>query len=354
MHRLAFLTLSLFATVPATAAEPPPPITAKPVTLARTATAAEIATAVREQTGIAVDVSGVDPAKKIAASFDKTPFWTAVEKLAADTGCRMAVSRGGRDIALAPLSAGASAPPSSVDGPFRVALKEVVARREFDTGRTTYRLQLEATWEPRFPVYLIDGEPNVTRATADGKAVVADPPTGRVAATGFTHPLTITLRDVPRSAKQLDELTGSFDVIAAHQLLPFAFDDLTAAKPVVKEQAGGTVTLKPVRHPVGRVEFQLELKYPASHPAMESFEEVWAASNRLRVTDPTGRRNVGPTDYSTDSRGNVVLGTYAFAGANGRPGPLPADLKGWKAVYETPSPLRKQTVAFRLTGIGLP
>jgi len=353
MPRLALLAVCLFAADLARADEPPP-ITAKPVTLARTATATEVATAIREQTGIAVDVSGVDPAKKVDVRFDKTPFWNAVEKLAADTGCRVAVSRGGRDIALVPRTAGVSVPPSSVDGPFRVVLKEVVARREYDTGRTTYRLQLEAHWEPRFPVYLIDGEPTVTRATADGKAVTADAPTGRVAATGFAHPLTITLRDVPRSAKKLDELTGSFDVIAAHQLLPFAFDDLTANQPVAKEQAGVTVTLKPVRHPAGRVEFQFELKYPAGHPAMESFEEVWAASNRFRVTDPTGRRNVEPTDYSTDSRGNVVLGSYAFAGANGRPGPLPADLKRWKAVYETPSPLRKQTIPFRLDGIDLP
>lgn len=353
MNRLALLTLSLLARLPATAAEPPP-VAAKPVTLARTAPAADIAAALREQTGVAVDVSAVGPAKTVAAAFDRTPFWTAVEKLAADTGCRVAVSRGGRGITLVPRPAGGSAPPSSVDGPFRVALKEVVARRDYDTGRTTYRLTLEAHWEPRFPVYLIDGEPTVTRATADGKAVVADPPTGRVASTGFAHPLTVTLKDVPRAAKRLDELTGSFDVIAAHQLLPFAFADLTAANPVVKEQNGVTVTLKPVRHPVGRAEFQFDLKYPASHPAMESFEEVWAASNTLRLTDPTGRRNFLPTDYSTDARGNVVLGTYAFAGANGRPGPLPKDLKGWTAVYETPSPLLRQTVKFRLTGIELP
>jgi hypothetical protein len=353
MIRLAFLTLSLLAPALAPAAEPPP-IAAKPVTLARTATAAEIATAIREQTGITVDVSGIDSAKKIATQFDKTPFWTAVEKLAADTGCRVAVSRGGREIALTPLTAAVTTPPSSVDGPFRVVLKQVVARRDFETGRTTYQLHLEAQWEPRFPIYLIGSEPKVTTATADGKALTAESPTGRVASTGSTHPLTITLRDVPRSAKQVDELTGSFDVIAAHQLLPFAFDDLTADKPVMKEQAGVTVPLQPVKHAAGRAEFKFEMKYPASHPELESFEEVWAASNRLRVSGPNGRTAFEPTDYNTDSRGSTVFGNYAFAGATGQPGPLPAKLTGWKAVYETPSPLRKQTVTFTLKGIDLP
>ncbi len=351
----ALVLLSALLVVPAIAADPLPKVPAKLVTLARpAATAVEIATAIREQAGIAVDVSEVDAAKKLPVDFDKVPFWTAVEKLAADTGCRIAVGGRGREIALVPLLSGVKPPPSSVDGPFRVVLKQVVARRDFETGKTVYQLHLEATWEPRFPVYLMDGEPKVTTATADGKAVTADAPTGRVATSGYTHPLTITLRDVPRAAKQLDEITGSFAVVAARQLLPFAFDDLTAEKPVAKEQAGVTVALKPVKHAGGRAEFNFEMKYPAGHPELESFEEVWASSNKLRVTGPNGRRNVEPTDYNTDSRGGTVYGNYAFAGANGQPGPLPEKLAGWKAVYETPSPLLKQTVAFTLKGIELP
>ena len=354
MPRVLALVSALLA-VPATAAEPLPKVPAKLVTLARpAATAVEIAAAIRGQTGLAVDVSKADAARKLAVEFNKVPFWAAVEKLAADTGCRITVSGSGREIALVPLPAGAKPPPSHVDGPFRAVLKQVVARRDFETGRTTYQLHLEAMWEPRFPVYLMDGEPKVTTARADGKAVTADAPTGRVATSGYTHPLTITLRDVPRAAKQLDEVTGSFTVVAARQLLPFAFDDLTAEKPVAKEQAGVTVTLKPVKHATGRVEFNFEMKYPNGHPELESFEEVWASSNKLRVTGPNGRLNVEPTDYNTDSRGSTVFGNYAFAGPNGRPGPLPEKLTGWKAVYETPSPLLKQTVAFTLKGIELP
>jgi len=351
----ALVILAALLAAPAVAADPLPKVPAKLVTLARpAATAGEIATAIREQTGLALDVSKVEAAKKRAVDFNKVPFWTAVEKLAADTGCRIAVGGSGREIALVPLPAGVKLPPSHVDGPFRVVLKQVVAKRDFETGRTTYQLHLEATWEPRFPVHLMDGEPKVTIATADGKAVTADAPTGRVATSGYTHPLTITLRDVPRTAKQLDEITGTFTAVAAQQLLPFAFDDLTAEKPVAKEQAGVTVTLKPVKHAGGRVEFNFEMTYPAGHPELESFEEVWASSNKLRVTGPNGRQNFEPTEYNTDSRGGTVYGNYAFAAANGSPGPLPEKLTGWKAVYETPSPLLKQTVAFTLKNIELP
>lgn len=335
----------------APAAEPvPPKIAGKPVTLMKTTTAPDLAAAVKAQTGLTLDVSKVDPAMPLPAAFDKTPFWTATERFAAAAGCRIAVGPGGRDIALVPLTNGLKVPPSSVDGPFRVVVKQVVARHDFDTGKTVYQLHLEAQWEPRFPVYLIDGEPKVTTATAGGTAVTADPPTGRVATAGYTHPLTITLRDVPRAAKQLDEVSGTFSVVAAHQLLPFAFDDLTADKPVVKEQGGVTLTLKPVKHAADRVEFNFTLKYPDSHPELESFEEVWAASNKLRVTGPDGRTAFEPTDYNTDSRGATVFGNYAFAGA----GRLPKELKNWKAVYETPSPMLKQTVSFSLKGIALP
>lgn len=352
MSRFHFLPVFLLA--PFAVAAEPPPIPGTPVTLATSATPAEIAADIRKQTGMAVDVSKLDPAKKLTAAFDKTPFWAAVEKLAADAGGRVVTTGNGKDIALVPLPRTAQSAPSAVDGPFRVVVKQVVAKTDFDTGKAVYTLHLDAQWEPRFPVYLIDGEPAVTRATAGGMPVSADPATGRVAASGYSHPLTITLRGLPRSARQLDEVSGTFTVVAAERLLPFAFDDLTADKPVSKEQDGVTATLKPVRHVSGRVEFHFALKYPNGHPELESFEEGWAAANKLRVTGPDGRAVFEPTDYNTDARGPSVSASYAFSGATGQPAPLPKDLTKWKAVYETPSPLRKQAVRFTLKDVPLP
>lgn len=357
MHRLLATACVVLIAALVVAADPvgPPPIAGKSVTLAKaSATPADIAAAIKAQTGLPLDVSKLDPAKKLATAFDKTPFWSAAEKLATDAGGRVVVSDGGKAVSVEPLPAGVSAPPSSVDGPFRLVVKQVVSKLDFETGKAVYTLHLEAQWESRFPVYLIDGEPKVSTATAGGKPVTADPATGRVAASGYSHPLTITLRDVPRAAKQLDEVSGTFTAVAAHRLLPFAFDDLTADKPITKEQEGVTATLKPIRHAAGRVEFHFALKYPDGHPELESFEEGWAAANRLRVTGPDGRAAFEPTDYNTDARGPSVTASYAFAGATGQPAPLPKDLTKWKAVYETPSPLLKQTVRFTLKGIPLP
>ena len=62
---------------------------------------------------------------------------------------------------------------SSVDGPFRIVLREVVAKRDADNGSTWYELKLDIHWEPRFPVFRL-GNLTITVAP-DGQVSIRLP-----------------------------------------------------------------------------------------------------------------------------------------------------------------------------------
>jgi hypothetical protein len=129
-------------------------------------------------------------------------------------------------------------------------------------------------------------------------------------------------------------------------MLPFAFDDLAAATPTAKEQAGVAVTLHPLQR-VGKFwEAKLELTYPEDQPQFESFES-WLTENRLRLTGPTGQ-SVETADYDFPEQGRRTVAVYRFPAATF------ANPKGWTATCETPSPLVEFTVPFELKDIPLP
>ena len=331
-------------------AEPPkpPPLTARLVTLNKSAPLAELLAEVSRQTGLSVEAA--DGSAKATAAFDRIPFWEAVEKLAGQTGHRVTVD--GNKVKLLKLPAGVKPPPAAVDGPFRAVVKRVTARKDFETGGAEYEVQLDVMWEPRFPVFLVDTDLRVTAATAGGQKPTAEPPSGRVLPVGYTHPATVRLKGVPRSAGKIDSLSGTFRVTAADHRLSVEFKDLTGDKPVSQTVEGVAVTLKPVRRLEKRVEFGFELEYPPGHPEFESFQ-LWAGGNRLRLTAPDNRTAYEPTDYSADETGRRVRAEYSFSGPNGQPFTLP-DLKGWRAVYDTPCPMVERTVTLTFKDIELP
>ena len=345
--------LALLIALPVLTAEPtpkPPPVAAKLVTLSKSGTLAEVAAEVTKQAGLPFDLSAADGSAKVTAAFDRTPFWVAADKLAADTGHRLALD--GNKVKVVKRASGVKPAPSAVDGPFRVAVKRVTAKRDFDAAATEYEVQLDVFWEPRFPVFLIDGEPRVSEVAVSGAKPTAEAPTGRVMPTGYSHTATVRVKGIPRGAKQIDTLSGTFAVVAAEKVLAVEFKDLTGDKPVTQTADGVAVTLRPARKLEKRVEFGVELLYPASHPTFESFQ-LWAGGNKFRLIGPDNRTAFEPTDYSSDENGRRVRADYNFAGPNGKPFALP-DLKGWRVVYETPGPMVEQAVTFKLTGIELP
>jgi hypothetical protein len=131
-------------------------------------------------------------------------------------------------------------------------------------------------------------------------------------------------------------------------MLPFTFADLDSTKAASQEKNGVQVTLHPPKRDVKIWAFSLDLRYPPGGPVFESFEDYWLRANELSLITPDGKRlPVGKVEI------NGMSLTYRLEETE-RTGPLPKELKGWKAEFMTPAPLREFKVPFRLKDIELP
>jgi len=324
----------------------PPPVAAKVVKFGKPAsTIGQAVEEITKQSGIAF---AIPKAVELVPCniLSEGSFWNVVEQLSSQAACRIRVHNG--KVQFISLAKEAFASPSFVDGPFRTVVSQVVSKREFDTGAVVTEVQLDVMWEPRFPVYLIDAEAKIGEAKGERGVYKADSPSGRVAASGYSHSIVVRLKGIPREEKKLDVLSGSLNVIAAEKMLAVEFKDLTSDKPIVQMIEGVKVTLKPIKSANGQLEAAFDLEYPSSHPEFESFQ-VWAASNKLRLFDGAGMALGDPLDYNTTENGRKISVSYFYAAPKG-----PLNLKGWRAIYETPCPMVEQKVRFELKDILLP
>ncbi|MDB5311830.1 MAG: hypothetical protein JWO38_6032 [Gemmataceae bacterium] len=313
----------------------------------------KVAAAVGKQTGIPFTFPRAAADEPCEAPFaGGKPFWDALEMIAGQTGNRIVLHDNGRKIALEPR--GKSYEVSSVHGPFRVVAREVVGRSLLDLGVTFHEVHLDAHWEPRFPVFRIDSQPKVTKATDDrGTALAAQPATARGQPTGAVHAATVRLTGLTREARRIALLRGHFRVTASEKMLTFRFPDLTAKPPVaLPPQEKVAATLKRVEKDEKVWEFEIELGYPADIPKFESFES-WTTENRLRLVSPEGAKTFAPDDYEIQTIGPKVVAVYRFKedAAKGLVNPA---AKGWTLAYEAPSPPVEFDVPFEIKDIPLP
>ena len=317
----------------ATAAEPakvpPRTVTLGPADRTLGTAVAEVA----HQFGVPVSVSDRVANRPVAVTADDVPAWQVLDRLAKATGTRVTVDGRGAGIALEPHTG--PPVPSSVDGPFRIAVNRVESRLDFDTGTHVTDVTLDVHWEPRFPVIRLDAGPTITAITDDVGSELAVPTAAfKAAPVGYRHTATVRVRGVPRKATKLTRLAGSFTVTAAPGVLPFAFADLSspAAGTLPKGVDAGGVSAKLVRfEEIGdRWEVEVSATYPEGHPEFESFES-WTAGNRAVLSGPAGAMIVESSDSEINERGRTATGIYRFRASD-----VPADAR---LVYETPAAL---------------
>jgi hypothetical protein len=227
--------------------------------------------------------------------------------------------------------------PSAADGAFRLAVREVVCRRQFEQPEPVCEVGLVLCWQTPLVVVRV-AQTGLTGWTPNSF------PEGKIAVAGDRHQTTVRAAAVKRTDLTLPRLEVTFTVTAADRMLNFTIPDLTAPKP--QTQSGVTVKPYPPRPFDGLLDFRLDLTYPEGHPEFESFE-TWTATNRCRLVHRDGR-TVTEQSFDQDPRGRTVTVRHRFAAAEvGDPG-------GWSLVYDTPGPLREFPVRFTLRDIPLP
>ena len=323
---------------------PEPSVPPATLTITKTdATLTELLTAIEQQTDIKVD-SSVE-AKPLNISWNKEPFWAALQSLADATGTRIALRNQGKTIKLVERGDGKIV--ADVSGPFRIVVDEVISRFDLATGRQSSDIALTIHWQPTFPVFRISTEPMLETIQRDDETSLKIEPTRTRAATrGFVHSTRITLPGIPRNVKTITTLNGHFRVTAATRMIPFRFKTLTAIKATPSTDSGVSVTLSPARKVDGRWEFRLVADYPEGMPIFESFES-WVTKNRFTLTAPTGQA-IESTDWDIPEQTQRIVAVYRF------PMKEVPTLTGWSATYTTPTPLIEFDVPFKLTAIPLP
>jgi hypothetical protein len=243
---------------------------------------------------------------------------------------------------------------TSADGAFRLELKKINSRMEFESQRTETQWTFELQWEPKVPVLMMDAEPTVTKAEIKQVKPEFSKPSGKLLTKGSSQQVVLKATGIPRTATSVDDLQLTLEVVAAQKWLNLEFTDLTKTTDTKAEIEGVSAVCQPVKSKEKRTEFSLSLTYPKDHPEFESFQQ-WAVGNRLQLVSPDGSKVVDchPDDSSVDSDGRNVRAVYSFpkTGSRGVDG---GDWKGWKLRYRTPGPMVVQKLNFTFKDVPLP
>jgi len=350
--RMTALTVLLVGA--ALAAQPPArPLAPTSVSFAKPgAVLGEVCAELSKAAGVPIEVPPALLKAKCGATFTAAPFWEALDSAARASDARVVLSNGGRGAQLAPR--GKARDVSATSGAFRVVAQSVTGRALLELGTTVHEVQLLAHWEPRLRVYRIDTAPKVSEALdANGVKLEAATGGGEVLPTDATSELRVRLSGLTRGSERIKALAGTFKVVAAEQLVALDFD-ASAKLPAKDEKGGLTAVLKRFEKKDDEWEVEIDVTYPEGQPTFQSFQgEWWLRDNRLVLRDPNGKAHA-LRDFevpSPDFRPLSVVYRFKEDKAAGLVNPT---AKGWRAVYETPGPLREVTVPFELKDVPIP
>ena len=205
--------------------------------------------------------------------------------------------------------------------------------------------------KPKFSAFLVQvpGKGVTARDNNDKELPVAEGG-GRMAVSGGGTTLNLRLNDVPRSARTVKLLEGSFNVIGAAKMLRFEYTKVGLEK---QSQTidGVKVTVNADFSGEELWRARVELEYPEGGPQMESFESgAWLTENTAFLLSTDNKRrmdyNGGSNVEAAGERRAVIeyLWVPPDTGSLGKA----AD---WRLVVLTPSRLVEIPVKFKLENI---
>ena len=195
----------------------------------------------------------------------------------------------------------------SYDGLFRTSIKGIIATIDPETGESNYKAWLEVAWEPTLqPFYLETRPQNLVVKVEQGKQLLPVDLGSSIAPVDGRNALLFEtpLPTLPRTAKQLDSVTGKLSIIAPNRMLTltstYSLDELEkkagklpTLKPKSSEPEGVVCQLSKIKLATGHWEVQVTLDYPPGNTELGS-SQSWAANNELILESKDGKtRSLG-------------------------------------------------------------
>lgn len=292
-----------------------------------------------------------DPVLKV--SFNKTPFWPALDQLLDQAGLTLYPFA---ERAAIHVVADPGAKPvarlgrACYAGPFRFEPIAVIARRDLRQGKGSIALAIETLWEPRLRIIgLSQRMADVTATDENGNPLpVADPdaqldiPTsGETSAVKFDLPLRLPSRDVRRIAG----LKGKLQAMIPGRIETFRFSKLADARNIEHRIAGATVTLEKVQKSNAGWEVRMRVRFDDAGDALAS-HRTWIFSNPAYLETPDNKPIAYDTYETTRQSKNEVGVAYIFK--------TDQPLDNLTFVYKTPGSIINRSFDYELKNIELP
>jgi hypothetical protein len=277
-------------------------------------------------------------------------FFEAIETITRKAGVAVTFATGDGSIGIID----GPPPPNSIaatSGPFLLTLKRISISRDFQTGISSARLQVEFAWEPRLRPMLLtmksddseiiddQGRPVAPQVSHESTEVVLRPETP-------IAELNLALAAPARDAKRLASIQLRADVAIPADIKTFRFS--TLAKPNQQSMDGQVrVTLKRIEVEENVWKVDLTVDHSGGGPVLESFRQG-LLKNRVRLQRADGS-TFEPTGDSanTASTDGLFEFEYLFTDLPGKPAE-------YELVVETPSRILKIPVEARFSDISLP
>ena len=314
-----------------------------------------------KQTGIRVEDARGASEDTIDLDWKQTPFWPALDGLAAAGKARVRLYPSSGRIVLDRRGENYREPPRCYAGRFRMRVKNATASRDLEGGEGATHFGLEVAWDPELlPLYL-ETRPRGLRWTDDRGKTQSLPDDGStLAPVDGLIALAIDLRlpAFPRSTTVLRSLQGELSAIGPNKMLTFTFDRLDRlanSKPNDPErnlrQENVACRILDVKVLPDRWTVRVALEYP---PGMKQLDtsQSWVVNNEMTLESSDGTKRVASSNYVAESSHSqrAVL-SYHFCDralvVRGKP-------EAWRVCYRTPANLIEIPIAFAFHDVPLP
>jgi len=294
------------------------------------------------------DPTTIDPILDL--TFDKTPFWEAVDRIAAAAGVRDDVHRG-QMVALVPGKPVAL--PTCYDGPLRFQILRVAVHRDITTGQGWLEVAVAVAWEPRLrPLVLAFQRQPTVAADSRGRSLTDPAERGYNALPVGEKPTIATtfilrLRPPAAGAEKLATLVGRCQIRLPAKQTTYRFGQLKAAEPQTQSRDSVTVALESFRQEKDRWIARVWYKYPGGEEHQS--HRTWQDASRVRLVRQADGKvfDVGTVgDAALRPDGEQVF-EYRWAGLAGDP-------DAYELVITIPTLIVTRAATYRFGDVPLP
>ncbi len=322
---------------------------------------------VTKQTGIDLEGPHDLADRPLSLDLKHTPFWQAVDAIAAAVKARVNLYPTSGRIVLSKRGSNYRLPPISYDGRFRLCAKKVTTARDLEIGddapnRGATHLAIEIAWDPELQPLYLETRPHAVRLRDDKGNVLAVPDEGSsLAPVDGLIALNLDLRlpALPRSINKISSLEGQLSMIGPSKMLTFHFDRLDKiAKANANDpernltEEGITCRILDVKLQRDHWTVRVALDYPPGMKQLDSYQS-WVVNNELTLESLDGKKRFASTDSAVRSATTrQAILDYHFRDKKG--GPVRGKPGDWKMSYRTPANLIEMPIRFAFRDIPLP